>query len=57
MEPLILRSAVLADDALWRDSLTDTDPLPAVVITGPGGETFTNLTLQTEVKQETTDDQ
>jgi hypothetical protein len=57
MEPLILRRAVLADHAVWRDTLTDTDPLPAVVITVPGGETIAKQTGCTEVTGETTDDQ
>jgi hypothetical protein len=57
MEPLILRYAVLADHAVWRDTPTDTDPLPAVVITGPDGQTSTEPTRVTEVRQETTDDQ
>ena len=57
MEPLIVRRAVLAEHAPWRDTPTDTDPLPPMVMIGPDGNTGTKPTRLTEVRQETTDDQ
>lgn len=56
MQPLVLRQAAPAEQTPWRDSQTDTDPLPATVATDANGLTVAATTRITEVRQETTDD-
>jgi hypothetical protein len=56
MRPLVLRRVSLAQPVPWRDAQTDTDPLPAMVVTDANGVTSATSTLITLVRQETTDD-